>query len=178
MLPNWLYGKSKSKLQEIFGGGAAYTPGPGISISNNRISFRGDTAPYDNSDSGLEANTMSGAIDELAEDVSDIAYESLTDYGSSEYTLTEGKMWQSKGITFLYLAITCNTVSPIENGNHIQIATIPNKFKKPQFNMYPPICNYRDGSSHIGAQLQVQLSGTIAIRGGEAGARYCGLFSY
>lgn len=29
---------------------------------------------------------------ELTEDVSDIAYESLTDYGSSEYTLTEGKM--------------------------------------------------------------------------------------
>lgn len=115
---------------------------------------------------------------ELTDDVSDIAYESLTDYGSSEYTLTEGKMWQTKGVTFLYVAVTCTTVSPIENGNHIQIATIPSKFKKPQFNMYPTICNYRDGSSHIGAQLQVQDNGTIAIRGGEAGARYAGLFSF
>lgn len=72
MLPNWLYGKSKSKLQEILGGGGGggttYGAGPGISISsNNRISFRGDTAPYDNNDSDLEANTMKGAIDELAE---------------------------------------------------------------------------------------------------------------
>lgn len=72
MLPNWLYGKSKSKLASILGGGGgggtSYTAGPGISInSNNRISFRGDTAPYNNSDSDLEADTVKGAIDELAE---------------------------------------------------------------------------------------------------------------
>lgn len=72
MLPNWLYGKSKSKLASILGGGGGggttYTAGPGISISsNNRISFRGDTAPYDNSNSDLEADTVKGAIDELAE---------------------------------------------------------------------------------------------------------------
>lgn len=71
MLPNWLYGKSKSKLASILGGGGggtSYTAGPGISINgNNRISFRGDTAPYDNSDSDLEADTVKGAIDELAE---------------------------------------------------------------------------------------------------------------
>ena len=66
MLPNWLYGKSKSKLQEILGGGGSYTSGPGISITNNRISFRGDTASYDNTDSGLTADTVKGAIDELA----------------------------------------------------------------------------------------------------------------
>lgn len=72
MLPNWLYGKSKSKLASILGGGggggASYTAGPGISInSDNRISFRGDTAPYDNSDSGLEAETVNAAINEVAE---------------------------------------------------------------------------------------------------------------
>lgn len=72
MLPNWLYGKSKSKLASILGGGggggASYTAGPGISInSNNKISFRGDTAPYDNSESNLEADTVNGAIDEVAE---------------------------------------------------------------------------------------------------------------
>lgn len=42
MLPNWLYGKSKSKLQEILGGGggggATYTAGEGIDITNHEIS--------------------------------------------------------------------------------------------------------------------------------------------
>ena len=41
MLPNWLLGKSKSKLQEILGGGGgtAYTAGDGIDISSGVISF-------------------------------------------------------------------------------------------------------------------------------------------
>ena len=48
MLPNWLYGKSKSKLQEILGGGGggtSYTAGDGIDISNGVISFDPATTP-------------------------------------------------------------------------------------------------------------------------------------
>ena len=115
---------------------------------------------------------------ELTEDVADIPYVALTDNASSQYTLTEGKMWQTKGVTFLFVGVTCNTVSPISGGSHIKIAAIPSKFKKPQFNMYPCIANYKDGSTHIGAQLQIAASGQIAIRGGETGASYAGLFSY
>lgn len=41
MIPNWLLGKSKSKLQEILGGGGGgttYTAGEGIDITENEIS--------------------------------------------------------------------------------------------------------------------------------------------
>lgn len=41
MIPNWLLGKSKSKLQEILGGGGGgttYTAGEGIDITNHEIS--------------------------------------------------------------------------------------------------------------------------------------------
>ena len=72
MLPNWLLGKSKSKLQEILGGGGGgggttYTAGDGIDITSNTISFDGSTAPYDNTNSGLKADTVQDALDELAD---------------------------------------------------------------------------------------------------------------
>ena len=115
---------------------------------------------------------------ELTDDVADIAYEALTDNGSSEYTLIEGNMWQTKGVTFLYVAVICNTVSPGSGGNHIKISTIPDKFKKPPFIIYPTMSPYRDATTGIGLQLQINSNGNLAVRGGEVGARYTGLFSY
>lgn len=115
---------------------------------------------------------------ELTEDVADIPYQALTDNGSSEYTLTEGKMWQTKGVTFLYVAVQCNTVSPSSGGTHIKISEIPSKFKKPPLILYPAIAPYRDATTGAGTQLQIATNGQIAIRGGEVGGKYSGLFSY
>lgn len=63
MLPNWLLGKSKSKLQEILGGGGGgtdYTAGDGIDISNGVISFDPLTAP------AIDPSKVDGLDDELA----------------------------------------------------------------------------------------------------------------
>jgi hypothetical protein len=128
MLPNWLYGKSKSKLADILGGGGGggttYTAGPGISINNdNRISFRGDTAPYDNSDSGLEANTVKGAIDELTEDVAtdtSATFTAGTNMKSGEKRLIK---W-GKLVTFGWSTQANSTGVP---SNEI-IATLPSGF--------------------------------------------------
>lgn len=63
MLPNWLYGKSKSKLQEILGGGGGgtdYTAGDGIDISNGVISFDPATTP------AIDPSKVEGLNDDLA----------------------------------------------------------------------------------------------------------------
>lgn len=63
MLPNWLYGKSKSKLQEILGGGgggSTYTAGDGIDISNGVISFDPETTPV------IDPSKIDGLDDDLA----------------------------------------------------------------------------------------------------------------
>ena len=63
MLPNWLLGKSKSKLQEILGGGGGgtdYTAGDGIDISNGVISFDPATAP------AIDPSKVDGLDDDLA----------------------------------------------------------------------------------------------------------------
>lgn len=141
------------------------TAKPMISLASMNLSYN-DYVPYAKSNK------------ELTKDVADIPYVALTDNGSSQYTLADGKIWQTKGVTFIYVAITCNSVSSIAGGNHIKVAQIPNNFKKPQFIMYPTIANVKDGSTHIGAQFQIHTSGQLAIRGGETGGTYTGLFSY
>lgn len=63
MLPNWLYGKSKSKLQEILGGGGGgttYAAGDGIDISNGIISFDPATTP------AIDPSKIDGLDDDLA----------------------------------------------------------------------------------------------------------------
>lgn len=63
MLPNWLLGKSKSKLQEILGGGGGgtdYTAGDGIDISNGVISFDPETTPV------IDPSKIDGLDDDLA----------------------------------------------------------------------------------------------------------------
>lgn len=63
MLPNWLLGKSKSKLQEILGGGGGgtdYTAGDGIDISNGIISFDPLTTP------AIDPSKVDGLDDDLA----------------------------------------------------------------------------------------------------------------
>lgn len=63
MLPNWLLGKSKSKLQEILGGGGggtSYTAGDGIDISNGVISFDPETTP------AIDPSKVDGLDDDLA----------------------------------------------------------------------------------------------------------------
>lgn len=63
MLPNWLLGKSKSKLQEILGGGGGgtdYTAGDGIDISDGVISFDPLTAP------AIDPSKVEGLDDDLA----------------------------------------------------------------------------------------------------------------
>ena len=63
MLPNWLLGKSKSKLQEILGGGSGgtdYTAGDGIDISDGVISFDPATAP------AIDPSKVEGLDDDLA----------------------------------------------------------------------------------------------------------------
>lgn len=62
----WTSVKVMSEVGQGGGGGTSYTAGDGINITNNVISFDDDTAPYDNTDSGLSATTVKGAIDELA----------------------------------------------------------------------------------------------------------------
>ena len=63
MLPNWLLGKSRSKLQEILGGGGGgttYTAGDGIDISNGVISFDPATSP------AIDPSKIDGLDDDLA----------------------------------------------------------------------------------------------------------------
>lgn len=63
MLPNWLYGKSKSKLASILGGGgggASYTAGDGIDISDGVISFDPETTP------AIDTSKIDGLDDDLA----------------------------------------------------------------------------------------------------------------
>ena len=64
MLPNWLYGKSRSKLQEILGGGGgggtSYTAGDGIDISSGVISFDPETTP------AIDPSKIDGLDDDLA----------------------------------------------------------------------------------------------------------------
>ena len=63
MLPNWLLGKSKSKLQEILGGGGGgttYTAGDGIDISSGVISFDPETTP------AIDPSKVEGLDDDLA----------------------------------------------------------------------------------------------------------------
>ena len=63
MLPNWLLGKSKSKLQEILGGGGGgtdYTAGDGIDISDGVISFDPATTP------AIDPSKIDGLDDDLA----------------------------------------------------------------------------------------------------------------
>lgn len=62
----WSSVKVMSEVGQGGGGGTSYTAGDGINITNNVISFDDNTAPYDNTDSGLSATTVKGAIDELA----------------------------------------------------------------------------------------------------------------
>lgn len=47
------------------GGGTSYTAGDGIDITSDTISFDGNTAPYDNTSSGLTATNVQSAIDEV-----------------------------------------------------------------------------------------------------------------
>lgn len=63
MLPNWLLGKSKSKLQEILGGGggASYTAGDGIDITSGVISFDPETTP------AIDPSKIDGLSDDLAD---------------------------------------------------------------------------------------------------------------
>lgn len=63
MIPNWLLGKSKSKLQEILGGGGGgtdYTAGDGIDISDGIISFDPTTTPV------IDPSKVDGLDDDLA----------------------------------------------------------------------------------------------------------------
>lgn len=63
MLPNWLLGKSKTKLQEILGGGGGgtdYTAGDGIDISDGVISFDPLTTPT------IDPSKIDGLDDDLA----------------------------------------------------------------------------------------------------------------
>ena len=62
----WTSVKVMNEVGAGGGGGTSYTAGPGIDITNNEISFNDNTAAYDNTDSGLSATTIKGAIDELA----------------------------------------------------------------------------------------------------------------
>ena len=116
MIPNWLLGKSKSKLQEILGGGGGggttYTAGDGIDITNHEISFDGTTASYDNTNSGLTADTVQGALDELADDASytagtgiDITNNVISIKDPITDTLTAG----STSITISDASITANS---------------------------------------------------------------------
>ena len=62
MLPNWLLGKSKSKLQEILGGGGggtSYTAGDGIDISDSVISLYPATTP------AIDSSKIDGLSDDL-----------------------------------------------------------------------------------------------------------------
>jgi hypothetical protein len=131
MLPNWLYGKSKSKLADILGGGGGggttYTAGPGISISSdNKISFRGDTAPYNNNDSGLEADTVKGAIDELAEDV---AVENATISTSDTYidTTPRNAIYKVCGVKSFVLQATIKV--ELTQGTTYTIGTLPDGYR-------------------------------------------------
>ena len=65
----WTSVKVMSEVGQGGGGGESYTAGNGIDITSNVISFDGDTAPYDNTSSGLAATNIQGAIDEIVSDI-------------------------------------------------------------------------------------------------------------
>lgn len=62
----WTSVKVMDEMPSGGGGGTTYTAGDGIDITTDVISFDGDTAPYDNTSSGLSATNVQAAIDELA----------------------------------------------------------------------------------------------------------------
>lgn len=99
MLPNWLYGKSKSKLQEILGGGGGgttYAAGDGIDISNGVISFDPATTP------AIDPSKIDGLDDDLTAlapktalsnpNILDNPWFTVNQRGQSTYNLTENKM--------------------------------------------------------------------------------------
>lgn len=74
MLPNWLYGKSLRKLQEILNSGGQTAAG----------------VSYSNTESGLEATNAQDAIDEIAEDLDTKAAQStVSTLSDTVTTLTE-----------------------------------------------------------------------------------------
>lgn len=55
----------KNGSEYYYWGGASYTAGNGIDITNNEISVDTSTAPYDNTTSGMTATNVQDAIDEV-----------------------------------------------------------------------------------------------------------------
>lgn len=87
MLPNWLYGKSLRKLQEILNSGGQTAAG----------------VSYSNTESGLEATNAQDAIDEIAEDLDTKAAQSTVSTLSDTVTSLTGVVnakvdWVSNGI--------------------------------------------------------------------------------
>jgi hypothetical protein len=162
MLPNWLYGKSKSKLADILGGGGTtYTAGPGISISSdNRISFRGDTAPYDNSASGLEADTVKGAIDELTDDLTTV-YSGILTVDSENADLKwnyGGASANNIAVSFTGFITTKRDATSGEN-SWINIGTLSKKPKAGQ-QMACPRINNSEGTI-VCTNISIDLSGNV-----------------
>lgn len=76
-------------MNEVGAGGGSYTAGAGIDITNNVISFDDGTAPYDNTDSGLDATTVKGAIDEVNEKISGTRTPDITITGNGAKTVSQ-----------------------------------------------------------------------------------------
>lgn len=127
MLPNWLLGKSKSKLQEILGGGGgtSYTAGDGIDISNGVISFDPATTPaidpskVDGLDEDLAALTPKTAI--TNPNLLDNSWFTINQRGENSYTGNKYTVdrWKSESanlvVTHTQNGITLENIG--ESGN-------------------------------------------------------------
>lgn len=123
-------------------------------------------------------------IDTLQSDVSGISDKIVTtgstalSNSGTDYELIEGFIYKKNGVNILSVAVKCVTPSPATGGNHIKFSELPSGFSKPPVIIYSTLPCYRDGTTNEGAQLQIATNGDLRIRGGEAGARYSGLFAF
>lgn len=114
---------------------------------------------------------------ELTEQIITTGTTPLSNSGT-DYELIEGFIYKKRGVNILRVAVKCVTPSPIAGGNHIKFSELPSGFPHPPAIIYTSIPCYRDGTTNVSAELQISTDGNLRIRGGEAGARYSGLFAF
>lgn len=108
MLPNWLYGKSLKKLQEILNSG-------GQTAAN---------VSYSNTESGLEATNAQTAIDELASDIADLAA-IKTGALTGDMTFSSNEIIKKNGVVTINAAFQADK----DYAGFSEFANIPSEFR-------------------------------------------------
>ena len=145
MLPNWLLGKSKSKLQEILGGGGgtAYTAGDGIDISSGVISF--DPSTMD----AIPQSKVTNLDDDLADlapktaitnpNLLDNPWFTVNQRGENSYNETSEKYFIDRWRA--YTSDSNSAISISDNGITFDSGAIMTLYQRINKELYPSLRN-------------------------------------